>query len=104
MVNEILNDQLNDIRNLKHDDYLKCNKSNDVHKFKRNTLLCVSDSIINKLNRLSRKELNVKVRCFSGSTIYDMYYYIAPLLKNNPNLFCYMLERTKLRTNHQRKY
>ena len=31
MVNENLNDQLNDIGNLKHDDYLKCNKSNDVH-------------------------------------------------------------------------
>ena len=34
--------------------------------------------------RLS-KRINVKVRAFSGSTISDMYSYIAPLLKKHPD-------------------
>ena len=48
----------------------------------------VSDSIMNNIEekRLS-KRINVKVRAFSGSTISDMYSYIAPLLKKHPDNF-----------------
>ena len=62
------------------------NEQSNIQKWPINTLLIVSDSIMNNIEekRLS-KRINVKVRAFSGSTISDMYSYIAPLLKNHPD-------------------
>ena len=95
LVNVKLSDQLNELRKNKHTEFQKSkvndhsidNEGNDyVHQWPKKTLLCVSDSIMNQLDerRLSRN-MNVKVRAFSGSTIKDMYSYIDPLLKKCPD-------------------
>ena len=80
--------QLKSIRQEKHDEYkLLSNdgentKINDKHKWPKNTLLCVSDSIHNKLDeKCLSKYMNVKVTAFNGVNIEDMYSYVKPLLK-----------------------
>ena len=71
---------LNDIQNSIHGDEI-------VRKWPVNTLLIASDSIFNNLEekRLKKYNFNTKVRCFSGSTISDMYDYLTPLLKKEPD-------------------
>ena len=56
------------------------------HEWPDNTCLIVGDSILRNLNesRLSKRNAPVKVRCFSGCNIDDMYSYICPLLRKNP--------------------
>jgi hypothetical protein len=58
----------------------------NIYKWPKNTTLIASDSMLNQLDekRLSKNGKNVKVRCFSGSTIADMYYYLYPLLRKHP--------------------
>ena len=52
------------------------------NKWLENTVLITGDSILNNLqeNRLNRN-FNVKVRCFPGADIDDMFDVITPLLK-----------------------
>lgn len=82
--------QLNEVRSLKHNEYLtlnKCKKPNSTSfPWPKNTVLIASDSIFNNIeeHRLSNK-LNVKVRCFSGATVDDMFDYILPLLRKKPD-------------------
>ena len=58
-----------------------------VYKWPPNTLLITSDSTFNNLDekRLNKHNYKTKVRCFPGSTISDMYHYITPLLKKEPD-------------------
>ena len=60
--------------------------TNINRNYKENTLLIVSDSIMNQLDqkRLTRHGVNVNVWVFSGSMIEDMYSYLIPLLKRKP--------------------
>ena len=55
-------------------------------KWPENTVLITEDSILNNLqeNRLNRN-FNVKVRCFPGADIDDMFDFITPLLKKAPS-------------------
>ena len=57
-----------------------------VHKWSKNTILIATDSIYNQIDekRLSRK-YNVRVRAFSGASVEDMYWYLYPLLKKEPD-------------------
>ena len=59
---------------------------NRKNKWPKNTILCASDSMMSQIdeNRLSKK-FNVKVRCFSGCLINDVYDYLASLLKKEPD-------------------
>ena len=59
----------------------------NTHKWPHNTCLIAGDSIINNLDelKLSKGGVKVKVRAFSGSNIYDMYEYISPLLRKEPD-------------------
>ena len=63
----------------------KNSMSSDKKAWPKNTILVISDSIMNNIeeNRLSRSR-NVKVRPFIVSTIEDMFSYITPLLKKRP--------------------
>jgi hypothetical protein len=56
-----------------------------MHKWPKKTILIASDSMLSGLDeqRLSRYH-HVKVRCFSGSTVKDMYHYLYPLLQKEP--------------------
>ena len=58
----------------------------DVHPWPKNTILIAGDSMINGINekRISANFKSVKVRCFSGATIDDMYFNLIPLLKKKP--------------------
>ena len=48
----------------------------DAHPWPKNTILIAGDSMINGINekRISTNFKSVKVRCFSGATIDDMYF------------------------------
>ena len=61
-------------------------RNNNINSWNNGTVLIASDSMLNKIDerRLS-KHMNVKVRCFPGSTIQDMYNYLAPLLRKQPS-------------------
>ena len=56
------------------------------NKWPENTVLITGDSTLNNLqeNRLN-KNFNVKVRCFPGADIDDMFDFIIPLLKKTPS-------------------
>ena len=58
----------------------------DTHPWTTNTILTSGDSIINRINekRISANFKSVKVRCFSGATIDDMYFNLIPLLRKKP--------------------
>ena len=45
------------------------------------------DSIINGIDekRLSKKNSNVKVRCFNGALVEDMFYNLVPLMRKKPS-------------------
>ena len=86
-----INDQLNDIRMRKHNEFLISNQLyakkiktlfiNDV----KNTLLIASSMMMTLVKtRLSRHEF-VEVRGFRGSIANNMYNYITPLLRNEPD-------------------
>ena len=90
---ENLDAQLQHIRHQKHVDFTshnvprndgECSISDE--KWPVNTLLCISDSIMNQIDekRLSRNRINVKVRAFGGSKIEDMYDFLIPFLKKEP--------------------
>lgn len=81
--------QLNEIRSLKHNEYIKLSQKGPQTSFPwpKNTVLVASDSIFNNVeeHRLSKK-YNVKVRAFSGATVTDMFDYITPLLRKKPDI------------------
>ena len=76
-----IKDSLDRIKSLKQVD-----NENNVHKWPNNTVLVASDSMLSKLDklRLCKNNFNVKVRSFNGSTVEDMYFYLYPLLKKEP--------------------
>ena len=47
------------------------------------TILIAGDSMTNEINekRISTNFKSIKVRCFSGATIDDMYFNLIPLLR-----------------------
>ena len=55
----------------------------DAHPWPKNTILMTGSSMINGINekRFSTNFKSVKVRCFSGATIDDMYFNLIPLLR-----------------------
>ena len=55
----------------------------DAHSWPKNTILIAGDSVINGINekRVSTNFKSVKVRCFSGPTIDDIYFNLIPLLR-----------------------
>ena len=59
----------------------------DEHPWPKNTILIAGDSMINGINekRISTNFKSVKVRCFSGATIDDMYFNLIPLLRKKPS-------------------
>ena len=60
---------------------------NDTHYWPPHTILLASDSMFQNIDerRLSKKKnFTVKVRSFRGSTVNDMYFYLAPLLRKQP--------------------
>ena len=65
---------------------LRVGGTGEVHKWPRGTTLIAGDSILNNLqeNRMGRSKC-VKVRAFPGAKIEDMYDYMTPLLKKEPN-------------------
>ena len=58
----------------------------DAHPWPNNTILIAGDSMINGINekRISTSFKSVKVRCFSGAAIDDMYFNLIPLLMKKP--------------------
>ena len=58
----------------------------DAHPWLNSTILIAADSMINGINekRISTNFKSVKVRCFSGDTIDDMYFNLIPLLRKKP--------------------
>ena len=58
-----------------------------MQKWQRNTILVASDSMLSGLDekRLGRNKYRVKVRSFKGSTVEDMYHYLYPLLRKEPD-------------------
>ena len=98
-----LENQLREIRQIKHQNYIndknptkvQSTKSSEekhpvdivTHKWSKNTTLIVGDSMIAGVNEsmISRKGRVVKVRPFSGATIEDMYDYLKPILKKCPD-------------------
>ena len=59
-----------------------------THKWPKKTILVASDSMLSGLDeqRLSRYK-HVKMRCFRGSTVKDMYHYLYPLLQKDHYLY-----------------
>ena len=57
----------------------------DAHPWPKNPILIATDSMINGINekRISANFKLVKVRCFSGATINNMYFNLIPLLRKN---------------------
>ena len=55
-------------------------------QWKNGTTLVIGDSLLNNIDeRLLDKNGMVKVRCFSGSTVYDLKnFYMVPLLRKRP--------------------
>ena len=59
--------------------------SEEVHKWPKNTIVIVGDSIINGIEESRiKKKIQVKVRSYQGAKISDMYDYLTPLLKKEP--------------------
>ena len=55
----------------------------DAHPWPKNTILIAGDSMINGINKkcISTNFKSVKVRCFRGVTIDDMYFNLISLLR-----------------------
>ena len=60
----------------------------DAHPWTKNTILIAGDSLVNGINekRIFTNFKSVKVRCFSGATIDDMYFNLIPLLRKKQPL------------------
>ena len=58
----------------------------DAHPWSKNTILIARDSMVNGINekRISTNFKSVKVRCFSGVTIDDIYFNLIRLLRKKP--------------------
>ena len=58
----------------------------DAYPWPKDTILIAGDSMITGINekRISTNFKSVKVRCFSGATIDDMYFNLIPLLRKRP--------------------
>ena len=54
------------------------------HFWPNGTTLVVGDSILQGIKENKLKKYNIKVRCFPGCQIDDLYDYVRPLLKKNP--------------------
>ena len=65
----------------------KVKKNSIVHKWPKKTILVASDSMFCQLDeqRLCKNNFTVKVRSFKGSTVEDMYSYLYPLLRKEPD-------------------
>ena len=93
---ETSNGQLIGVCKVQHEEYLKKKSleenvitnviTNGINKWPTGTILITSDSICNNLDerRLARNS-RVKVRCFPGAQINDMYNYLEPLLQKQPD-------------------
>ena len=59
-----------------------------VHKWPNHTILIAGSSMVQNLDerRLGNSKYKVKVRHFSGATIQDMYFHLAPLLRKSPEI------------------
>ena len=55
----------------------------DAHPWPKNPILIAGDTMINGINeeRISTSFKSVKVKCFSGAAINDMYFNLIPLLR-----------------------
>ena len=113
VIKEAFEEQIYDYRIHSHNKYIiehDINKSQDVstkskikdsiHKWPAKTLLIASDSIMSHIDekRLS-KNINVKLRAFSGSTIADMYFYLEPLLNKEPDYVLLHVATNDVNTN-----
>ena len=60
----------------------------DPHPWPKNTILIAGDTMINGINEkhISANVKSVKVRCFSGTTIDDMYFNLTSKLTDKPAL------------------
>lgn len=100
---ESINNQLNDIRKKKHENYLVYKSENDInendeavevpsndtkgnHVWPAGTCLIVGDSILTGIDerKLSNPNQLVKVRDFRGASIDDLKHHLVPLLKKEP--------------------
>ena len=63
----------------------------DTHPWPKNTILIERDSMINGINkkRISTNFKSVKVRCFRGVTIDDMYFNLISLLRKKTSRFSF---------------
>ena len=63
----------------------------DVHPWPKNTILIAWDSMINGINEkpIPTNFESVKVRCFSGTKIDDMYFNLIPLLRKKNTRFSF---------------
>lgn len=71
----------------RHDLYTSGIKPSEVHLWPKDTVLITGDSILNGIeeNRMrNNKKHLIKVRAFSGASVFDMYSYITPLLRKKP--------------------
>ena len=76
--------------------------SEEVHKWPKNTILIVGDSIINGIEESRiKKKIPVKVKLYQGAKISDMYDYLTSLLK--PTFF-YMWDRITRQMRIQQQY
>ena len=59
----------------------------EVHKWPKNKILIVGDSIINGIEESRiKKKIPVEVRLYQDAKISDMYDYLTPLLKKKNHL------------------
>ena len=89
-----LMNQLNKVRAQKHLRYMyeteiTAGENNDLenHLWPAGTICVMGDSMLHGLDerRLGRNTQNVKVRCFPGTRIDDLYDYCKPILKKQPS-------------------
>ena len=95
--------QLTEIRHNKHKTYLQSkileinkNQSNneehqDVYQWLKATIAISGDSIISGIKEelLSNAKHQIKVKCYRGATVEDMFDYVNPLLKwKSDYVFC----------------
>ena len=61
-------------------------KISSIRQWKRGTTLTVGDSMLAGIEqKCIARNRNVKVRIFPGATTHDLYDYLKPLLKKNPD-------------------
>ena len=94
--NNILTQQLKEVRSNKHMCFLKDHReyidltderATDKHLWPKGTICIRGDSMLQGLDehRLGRNKNNVKVRCFPGAQIDDMYSYCKPIILKQPS-------------------